>query len=233
MIISFGQRSRWFLAEFVVIIVGVLVALGIDEWRDTLQDEEREQEYLEQLAADLQVTTDMFVTAAELNAPWERAARQLAEIFERGEPADIETVRQILADAGTFDNPVPVLGTADALISTGDLRLIRDPKVRTAITRYVSRMRDYFLFPLYQLEDQHRNIYLNIVLLAQQYGIAPASRQGPAEGLRNADINGFLANAEAYVYVVRFAELKEMVRSIRNVMSDEAAALAALLPLGE
>jgi hypothetical protein len=228
-ILSLGERSRWFFAEFIVIIVGVLVALAIDEWRGTLQDEEREQEYLAQLAADLQATEDMFVAAAELNAPWERAARQLAEIFERGGPADAETVRQLLADARAFNNPVPVLGTAEALVSTGDLRLIRNPNVRSEITRYLSRMRDYFLFPIYQLEEQHRNIYMNVDLLAQKYGITPGHRLGPAKRLQNADINGFLADPESYVYVVRFAELKEGVADIRDVMSDDAATLRSLL----
>jgi len=43
----------------------------------------REQEYLTQLAADLQATEDMFAAAAELNAPWEHAVRQLDAVVEK------------------------------------------------------------------------------------------------------------------------------------------------------
>ncbi len=229
MILSLRERSRWFFAEFVVIIVGVLVALAIDEWRGTLQDEEREQEYLTQLAADLRATEEMFVAAAELNAPWQNAARQLVGLFEQRGPADIETVRRLLADARQFNNPVPVLGTAEALVSTGDLRLIRDPRIRSEITRYLSRSRDFWLFPIYQLEEQHRNVYMNIAVLAQRYGLSPAYREGPAAGPGRPDLNGFLADPEAYVYVARYAELKESVAGVRDAMSGEAAALRSLL----
>jgi hypothetical protein len=212
-ILSLRERSRWFFAEFVVIIVGVLVALAIDEWRGTLQDEEREQEYLTQLAADLRATEEMFVAAAELNAPWQNAARQLVGLFEQRGPADIETVRR----------------TAEALVSTGDLRLIRDPRIRSEITRYLSRSRDFWLFPIYQLEEQHRNVYMNIAVLAQRYGLSPAYREGPAAGPGRPDLNGFLADPEAYVYVARYAELKESVAGVRDAMSGEAAALRSLL----
>ena len=229
MIISLGQRSRWFVAEFVVIIVGVLVALAIDEWRDSLQAEEREQEYLQQLAADLQATQDMFTEAAEDNAQSESAARRLVEIFESDTDVEIDEVRRLLTEARYVNNPVPILGTAEALVSTGDLRLIRNPRIRSELTRYLSRSRDFWLFPLYQVEEQHRNVYTNIILLAQRYGVTPAHEQGPAAQVGKADLEGFLADSDAYVFVARYASLKSGVASMRDAMSEEAAELAALL----
>ena len=143
MIVSLGERSRWFLTEFVIIIVGVLVALAIDEWREGLQDKEREQEYLQQLAADLRATQDMFAEAADDNVESENAARRLTEIFEEGADAKVDDIRRLLNESRYFNNPVPILGTAEALVSTGDLRLIRNPDIRSELTRYLSRSRDF------------------------------------------------------------------------------------------
>jgi sensor c-di-GMP phosphodiesterase-like protein len=229
LIVSLGQRSRWFVAEFVVIIVGVLVALAIDEWRDTLQAEEREQEYLRQLAADLRATRDMFAEAAEDNAQSENAAARLTEIFESDSDVELNEVRRLLAEARYFNNPVPILGTAEALVSTGDLRLIGNSRVRSELTRYLSRSRDFWLFPLYQLEEQHRNVYMNIILLAQRYGVTPEHVRGPSAQIGNADLEGFLADSDAYVYISRYAQLKAGVAKMRDAMSEEAGALAALL----
>lgn len=231
MIVSLGERSRWFLAEFVIIIVGVLVALAIDEWREGLQDKEREQEFLQQLAADLQTTQDMFAEVAESNAKAENAARRLVEIFETGSHVDVDNIRRLLTEARYFNNPVPVLGTSEALVSTGDLRLIRDPLIRSELTRYLSRSRDFWLFPIYQMEEQHRNIYMHIAVLAQRYGVAPAHRQGPSARVGKPDLEGFLSDPDAYVYVARYAELKAAVAGVRDAMSREAAELRALLPL--
>jgi hypothetical protein len=42
--------------EFLVIILGVLVALGVDQWRESARDRQLEQEYLVRLVADLNDT---------------------------------------------------------------------------------------------------------------------------------------------------------------------------------
>lgn len=230
MILSFGQRSRWFLAEFVVIIMGVLVALAIDEWRGVQQAEAREQEYLLQLAADLQATREMFAQAAEDNARAERAAARLAEVFETDSNVELGEIQQLLTDARYFNNPVPILGTAEALVSTGDLRLIRSSRLRSELTRYMARSRDFWLVPLYQMEELHRNTHTSIILLAQRHGVTPANVQGPAVQTGDTDLEGFLADADAYVYVWQYAQLKVSLSKTRTAMSEEAGALAALLP---
>lgn len=53
-----GQRKwrrslRWFLAEFVVLVAGILVALAVSSWAQDRQDAKREQVYLRQLEVDL------------------------------------------------------------------------------------------------------------------------------------------------------------------------------------
>jgi hypothetical protein len=52
MIVRMGRQSRWFVAELIVIVVGVLVALGIDEWRENLDNAALEKQYLSQLIND-------------------------------------------------------------------------------------------------------------------------------------------------------------------------------------
>ena len=153
-----GGSSRWFLAELIIIVAGVLIALAIDQWRGNIEVLKLEQEYIEQLIADLQTTVEKMAAALETNDPGESAAEQLLAAFENGDPVALEAIRQLLSDINTLDNPVPVLGTVEALISTGDLRLMRSSETRSEITRYLSRSRDYWLFPIYQFERRHREL---------------------------------------------------------------------------
>ena len=48
-----GTRLRWFLAEFLVVVAGVWVAMGLSGLVDKRRDLQREQVYLQQLSADL------------------------------------------------------------------------------------------------------------------------------------------------------------------------------------
>ena len=60
-----GARLRWFLAEFLVVVVGVLVALGLSGLVEEQRELQREQVYLQQLSADLGSSDKELSTAVE------------------------------------------------------------------------------------------------------------------------------------------------------------------------
>ena len=74
------EGLHWFLPEFLVIVVGVLVALGLDAWWAERGDRDREAAYLDQLSVDFATTeTDLegaldgFMTRALAAAQFARA----------------------------------------------------------------------------------------------------------------------------------------------------------------
>lgn len=229
----FGGRSRWFMAELVVIIAGVLIALALDEWRGEIADAELEVEYMHQLISDLRSTEAEMAAAAATNFEPESAAVQLLAAFEDGEFVDLEIARQWLSVFDAYDNPVPVLGTAEALISTGDLGKIGDARVRSAITQYVSRSRDYWLGGLYRVEEQCDYFAIRILVLAEEHGISPGKRKGLFRGKsdseRRTDTTEYFLNAESYALVGRTVDLKKLMKRHRTSMSAEAAELRKLL----
>ncbi|MBT4408826.1 MAG: hypothetical protein HOC82_03205, partial [Bacteroidetes bacterium] len=49
--------KHWsFLADFIVIVAGILVAISLDNWNQDRQDRKMEQQYLEQLYVDFSET---------------------------------------------------------------------------------------------------------------------------------------------------------------------------------
>jgi hypothetical protein len=230
---GFAERSRWFLAELIVIVAGVLIALAIDQWRGNLAESQRELAYLEQLTSDLRATEEMMTAAARSNSPAEAAAGRIVALFETDMIGNGDDIRQLLADIRFLDNPVPVLGTAEALVSTGDLRLIQNPTIRSELTRYLSRSRDFWLYPIYQMEEQHRRTHFQLVVLAQRYGISPQYRGGLFRSAKSfasrPNIDGFLKDPEAYAYAAKIAELHSTLLSWRSGMSSEAAELRELI----
>ena len=228
---DFGRRSRWLAAELLVIVVGVLVALAIDEWRENVEDARTAAEYLHQLVADLESTERQMIDAGEVNGVSESATRKLVAAFEGRESTLLSDVRQLLTEVEVFDNPVPVLGAAEALMSTGDLRLIGDATTRLEITSYLSRSRDYFLVPLYQHEEVHRDLILQLYKLAQQYGISPQDSGGHAHGGKESDVSSFLASSEAYAVTLRLAKIKSDMAWYRQSVGADSSKMRQSLEL--
>jgi len=52
--------------EILVVIIGILIALGIDEWREDVEDAKVVREYIHQVIADLRATEQLVADRAQL-----------------------------------------------------------------------------------------------------------------------------------------------------------------------
>ena len=123
-------------AEFVVILVGVLLALGVDATWDSRVDQRRADAYLDQLRAELAVTDRDAQRAIERETGVVfHASEVLGGLYEpQLPPSDSLTVW--LSQMFTSSSFVPTTSTIEALVTTGDLQLVEDDGLRTEIVRY-------------------------------------------------------------------------------------------------
>lgn len=128
---------RWFVSEFLVVVAGVLVALAVSAWWQGRQDRAHERQYLQQLDADLLATeNEMQIAKAQLIARAVAAAAvQHAYWGER--PANDLELRENLLTPWRTARFRPLLGNIDALVSTGDMSVIRSAPLRTALVSYL------------------------------------------------------------------------------------------------
>ena len=125
------------LGEFIVIVVGVLAALAVDEWRDEREDRMIEAAYLARLQSDLERDIDTF--AAEVSVMQKKAAFLQALIDNSVERQFADNPRALMEAKVTSSFrglPSTVRTSFDELLSTGRLALIRDMSIRNAMSEY-------------------------------------------------------------------------------------------------
>ena len=133
-------KVRWFTAEIVVVVAGVLIALALNAWWGARQDAAREQEYLRQLAEDLQETE---TEVERIERRWTRQAASAGKLlrpYRSSSRPPADSVLRWMGNLVFVQRPTYITGTATALVETGDLNLIRNDSLRTAITRYLGRI---------------------------------------------------------------------------------------------
>lgn len=159
-IIAHFRKQEWtaIFLDFVIVVVGILIAFQITDWNERRAENAREARYLagivEDLRADLEEidyvrrTAELRVSAAEAvlaqaRAParrWEVTTGENSIRFDAATPFDSDD--PFAANAAL--SVVPTLDgnrhTFAALISTGDFRILRDEALARDIQGYYARV---------------------------------------------------------------------------------------------
>ncbi len=136
-----GQFGVLF-AELMVLVIGILVALGIDQWRQDRDDRIAEREYLLAIKSDLQndlqsINERIF---PEIELRMEKSAH-LRTFTPDDAPETLEEQRAFIFDinqAGFMNTFQPRRNAMDDLLATGNLRLIRNRALRLELLNFYS-----------------------------------------------------------------------------------------------
>lgn len=151
---------RQLSAEFVVIVVGVAVALAADSWRQDLEDRRIESEYQQRLLTDLETGLDQLQGQFNGQTNASNGAKKLIEFlsYDIQEAPDNEIVNNFILASKQGFNPSSLShrDTYDELISTGRLNIIQDREFLSKIAEYYRGVSDIALIreghPTYMLE---------------------------------------------------------------------------------
>lgn len=127
---SVKTKSLRLFLELSVIVVGVLIALAGESLWETREEGEREMEYVLALGAELQEGKRLVDEHITTIATYVEQLDTFFAVVRSGRPAADSPITGILM----FSTIVPT-GTLDALVSTGDVRLLRDSHLRAAVIR--------------------------------------------------------------------------------------------------
>lgn len=130
-----GRSVAKALAELVLIVAGVLIALLVDEWRDEQADRDREVMLLEAVQSNL-VADSLFIAKYAASVPVMNAGlRRMWELDPDDLPPDA-TLDSLLLATSRYITDLWTTTAFTGIEQTGDLRLIRNPALVGALTHY-------------------------------------------------------------------------------------------------
>ncbi|MFC4720851.1 DUF6090 family protein [Geojedonia litorea] len=160
-----GKTSKYFkyaIGEIVLVVIGILIALQINNWNEQRKAESTTFIYVENLIEDIKKDTLMYadqINAATLKYQYCKDIYNV--IYEGQKTKDTAKFIISLQSAGRLIVPTTTDNTYQDLLNTGNLKLIKDKQSIEAI-------RDYYSNPLYwwyqDYKDQLVNGYLPVVV---------------------------------------------------------------------
>lgn len=135
-------RARWFAAEFLVIVTGVLVAVALNGFYQSRRDARHEADYIALLSRDIQFTTRQLEEKAAFETAQLRDGTMAYRALSAAEPpsntAEVSAALRKLMDRRTM---ALLDATYQDLLSTGNLRLIRNRRLRDQVVEFYGTTR--------------------------------------------------------------------------------------------
>ncbi|NNF57967.1 MAG: hypothetical protein HKN04_06965, partial [Rhodothermaceae bacterium] len=238
------REQNWFavLLELAIVVLGVVIGFQVTAWGQARSDRVQERTYLRQLAADLAETERDIGRASATIAPWDRAAAQLLQAFRTPGRPPMDSVYAWLGSAVRVNRVRPVDGTAQALIATGDLSLIRSDSLRSSITAYLNGNRHQIASTDLQMEahfEAVRTLSRHIDRLEAEPAVADSAvvaimreafphtyvPDGPVRTPFPTTSEAFFQNREAYTEVQELTRMKWLMAGNRLFMIQRTRAL--------
>ena len=248
-------KARWFAAEIVVVVAGVLIALALNAWWGARQSAAKERVYLQQLATDLALTADRLEGAVESMTRARATSARLLSAFSDPDVAHPDSIARWSAQVVWYSRPSLSLGVARALVST-DLDVVRDDSIRTAIFDLLNHAEQHEAFdretfsafldysnqlrpfsPMAGRLVTFRDLgVLDSAALAETFGPLPVGADGQVA--YPMDVEAFLQSRDAYVIVdglfdmavdlrLFHARLLQRVRQAQGVLARRGITLDA------
>lgn len=128
---------RTWIREFVVIVLGVLVALSVDDWNQGRLERQRERVDLRQLLVTTRENESRIGDALAADSGALAASSRLLAVLASPEPLPPpDSLTAWRTEAFRFSVFFPMTGTYTAIARTGDLSLIRNDSLRAEIATY-------------------------------------------------------------------------------------------------
>ncbi|WP_412069192.1 hypothetical protein [Rubrivirga sp. IMCC43871] len=225
--------------EVVIVVLGVVIGFQVTAWGQGRADRAKEQVYLRQLAADLAETERQArATGAWMAAGPQAVGSRLLQTW--GTPQPTDSVLAWVRDASDWRFDLPVVGTAEALVATGDLSLLRDDSLRSALTAYLDIARTASVD--YARTNEQMVRYGEALAERFDYVQANEGLEGEAARLRGRFVRGLMPDSAwtspfpldvatlhrdpvAYGLVVNLAYGHDWLSQLREGQRESAASL--------
>ena len=148
-----GRYFKYAIGEIVLVVIGILIALQINNWNNEQIAKKSEMILLNQLQADLKESQKELIEVQSFHLDRARASTKVLNAFwepEKQNDAIVDFIEIPLSNRIYS----PILGTAKSLINSGNIDLISSVELKNAIISYVEKI-EYTLKDIERYEETY------------------------------------------------------------------------------
>lgn len=137
-----GKYFKYAIGEIILVVIGILIALQINTWNEKRKDIEKEQQILLSFREEFKQNIKELEFDHALNEGCLNAIVELMN-FDHNSALNTKTIDSLLGQMNNYATFDARLGVMNDITSSGNLELIRDPKLKYALNQWTGELDDY------------------------------------------------------------------------------------------
>ena len=140
-----GKTKRYFkyaIGEIILVVIGILIALQINNWNTQQKDIAKEQQILLSLQEEFKQNIQELKFDHQINLSCINAVTTLLN-FDENSDFETQTIDSLMGQVYNFATFDARLGVINDISSSGNLELIRDSKLRYKLNQWSGELSDY------------------------------------------------------------------------------------------
>lgn len=235
---KFRKYLLYALGEIFLVVIGILIALQVNNWNEWRKDRVQEENYLERLIIELESDSLRLEGAINLtNYKIDQAKFLINNIAPEVQLSDSSVFVENAFLVGRGGSFMPYLPAYQELVSSGDMGLIQNEEIVNVISRYINRVEGFESFVYNDGElrrtahNNHIHRYFSALLMDEIWEL----HIDEAFSLSNYDgylinIDGFRRDSESAYHIRNVAALNaELNRLYKQLMGTHIAPILDLL----
>lgn len=136
-----NKTSKYFkyaLGEIVLVVIGILIALQINNWNQNRISKQLETKYYERLLEDVKEEREILQASIAYCEQVSHHAKKAVTVFENSEDIIQDPIQNLIDmyQASQLHDPNSASSTYKELIASGQINLIQNENLKTALIRY-------------------------------------------------------------------------------------------------
>jgi len=222
-------KQRWtqYLLEAIAIILGILGAFGLDNWKETRNQRQTEQLLLESLKTEMVENQERLSVAMSYHSKSRTAAYKVLEFFNGDHPGEdhqkLDSLLALTQWAWTYN---PSMGALNSIKLSGQLNSVQNAELRTMITNYEDLttdaqeenkiIQDLIIEKFIPAVNKYIPLSQRVKYLGEDYVVGQSAFSADYKGLfQDRMIEGIIS----YIYIWRIDEQSEE-EQLKEVMEE-------------
>ncbi len=238
-----GKYFKYALGEILLVVIGILIALQINNWNEDRKNNYIEQETLLSLKSDLKSALDQLDIKINQNNTYIKNDSIALELIQNKSSIPVDSLYSLLLThifTPTFD---PELGTLNEILNTGKMEIIKNKEIRNHISswnRYMDELDEVDKRLIYLDDNVKTPLYLKNIPYKNSlnYIIDPSSpnstlwankisksnfKTGITENFYSLEFENLLSNYLLYgtIQKSRLGDLEEKMINMISLINKE------------